>query len=380
MYIWTVLWRFCHVAVCCWMFQIWVVLASQFCGARAQERGTQTKVGLLAHTSHRGTQTIVGLTSHRGTHTIVGLTSHRGTHTIVGLTSHRGTQTIVGLTSHRGTHTIVGLTSHRGTHTIVGLTSHRGTQTIVGLTSHRGTQTIVGLASHRGTQTIVGFTSHRGTQTIVGLASHRGTQTIVGFTSQRGTQTIVGFTSQRGTQTKVRTYLTQGNSNQGGTYIRELQKRVVWCVSGDCTLTSPCPFAASVFPDHISVPVMYLAMCSQVTSVSQSCILPCAPRSHQCPTHVSCHVCPECPSHVSCLVFPDHSSVPVMFFMFPDPAHQWRCGYTLPGRNDCRSFPGEEKLSSLVMEKKRLEFFLSYFCVSLSSPSPSSPISAVERF
>ena len=196
MYIWTVLWRFCHVAVCCWMFQIWVVLASQFCGARAQERGTQTKVGLLAHTSHRGTRTIVGLTSHRGTHTIVGLTSHRGTHTIVGLTSHRGTQTIVGLTSHRGT------------------------------------------------------------QTIVGLASHR------------GTQTIVGFTSQRGTQTKVRTYLTQGNSNQGGTYIRELQKRVVWCVSGDCTLTSPCPFAASVFPDHISVPVMYLAMCSQITSVS----------------------------------------------------------------------------------------------------------------
>ena len=80
-------------------------------------------------------------------------------------------------------------------------------------------------------------------------------------------------------------------------YIRELQKRVIWCVSGDCTLASPCPFAASVFPDHISVLVMCHALCSQITSVSQSCVVPCVPRLHQCP------------SHVSCLVFPGYNSV-----------------------------------------------------------------------
>ena len=96
-------------------------------------------------------------------------------------------------------------------------------------------------------------------------------------------------------------YLTKGNSKLKPRwhlrYIRELQKRVIWCVSGDCTLTSPCPFAASVFPDHISVLVMCHALCSQITSVSQSCVVPCVPRLHQCP------------SHVSCLVFPGYISV-----------------------------------------------------------------------
>ena len=166
----------------------------------------------------------------------------------------------------------------------------------------------------------------------------------------------------------------------------------------------PCHVSCLVFPDHSSAPVTCRALCSQITSVSQPCVVPCVPRSQQCPSHVSCLVFPDhssgpvmchalcsqitpvsqpcvvpCvprsqqrPSRVSCLLFPDHTSVLVMCFMFPGPAHQWRCGYTLPGRNDCRSFPGEEKLSSLVMEKKRWEFFLSCFLPSCFSPSPFS--------
>ena len=208
-------------------------MASQFCGARAQERGTQTKVGLLTHTSHRGTQTIVGLT-------------------------------------------------------------HTGKLKPLWVLPHAGELKPLWVLPHTGELRPLWVLPHTGELKPLWVLPHKG-------------------------DLKPRWHLR---------YIRELQKRVIWCVSGDCTLTSPCPFAASVFPDHISVLVMCHALCSQITSVSQSCILPCAPRSHQCPSHVLCYalcsqitsvsqscVVPcvprlyQCPSHVSCLVFPGYISV-----------------------------------------------------------------------
>ena len=60
------------------------------------------------------------------------------------------------------------------------------------------------------------------------------------------------------------------------------------CVMPCVPRSQQCPSHVSclVFPDHINVPAMCRTLCSQITAASQSCVMPFVPRSHQCPSHV----------------------------------------------------------------------------------------------